>query len=454
MSTLVFFACAQAVDQEDSRPSAITWHQDVAPLVAQHCSSCHSKNNIGSFLQFSDYSTAKILANLLAEKVQSKEMPPFLAGQTEDCQPKHSWKDDPRLSAQEIALFVDWAANGAPEGDATNPAPLPNPTTKHLSEPYTVLTPDNAFTTPSEQGIEDEFICFVLDPELNQTQWIQALEVIPDNTKVVHHVVLFLDNQAQSESLKNDQGWYTCFGGSGTGSTEIIAAWAPGTPVIEYPENAGLEIPQGSRLIMQMHYHPVDTAQTDQTQLHIQWSQTEPSNETMVVLRGNNGSLGSDGLGLQAGENDNGEAEFRIPANAAAHKETMRIEVEGGPNKSYQLFMLGHHMHYFGTDMRVYVERNTVKDNEDADECLLQTPKWDYNWQLMYFFDADNNNAPIVRGGDILRLECIYNNTMDNPDAVKALTEQSLTAPIDVGLGEGTLDEMCLAAIGLTIIEE
>jgi len=454
MSVLIFSACAEAVNPDDTNSSAITWHQHVAPLVAQHCASCHSADNIGSFLQFNDYATAKTLASVLAAKVESKEMPPFLAGETEDCQPKHTWKDDPRLSAQEIALFVDWAANGTPEGDATNPAPLPSPTEKHLNEPYQVFTPDNAFTTPSEQGIEDEFICYVIDPELSQTQWIKALEVVPDNTKVVHHVVLFLDNQAQSESLKNDQGWYTCFGGTGTGSTEIIAAWAPGTPVIEYPENAGIKIPQGSRLIMQIHYHPINTAQTDQTQLHIQWSQTEPTDETMVVLKGNNSSLQNDGLGLQAGENDNGEVEFRIPANVSAHKETMRFEVEGSPDSSYRLFMLGNHMHYFGTDMRIYVERNTVKDNEDADECLLQTPKWDYNWQLMYFYDADNNSAPIVRGGDIIRLECIYNNTMDNPNAANALTEQGLNTPLDVSLGEGTLDEMCIAAIGLTIIEE
>ena len=451
---LLLSSCAEAVNGDQPPGADITWHQDVAPLVAQHCASCHSEGNIGSFLQFSDYNTAKNLASFLASKVESREMPPFLAGESDDCQPKHQWKNDPRLSEAEIQLFVDWAQNGAAEGDPSNPASLPSPPEKHMDEPYQTLTPASSFITPSTAGIEDELICFVLDPELTTTEWIKAIEVVPGNSKVVHHMVLFLDNQGQSDSLKNDDGWYECFGGSGTGSTEIIAAWAPGTPVIEFPENAGLAVAPESRLIMQLHYHPIDTAETDQTSLRVKWSDTEPAEETVVVLRGNSNSEYDDGLGLQAGDNDDGEIEFRIPANNASHKEVMRYEVEGSSNNRYQIFMVGNHMHYFGTDMRIYVERKTLDSGQDPEECLLQTPKWDYNWQIMYFFDADSNDAPIIRGGDILRLECIYNNTMDNPNAVKALTEQNLSAPVDVMLGDGTLDEMCIAPIGLTILKD
>ena len=187
MVTWVLSACAQAVNPDNSNLSAPTWHQDVAPLVAQHCASCHSADNIGSFLQFNDYATAKTLSSVLAAKVESREMPPFLAGETKECQPRHTWKDDPLLSEHEVALFVDWAASGALKGDPTNPAPLPNPTKKHLGEPYTVFTPDNTFTTPSEPGIEDELICYVLEPELNQRQRIKALKVIPDSITPVPH---------------------------------------------------------------------------------------------------------------------------------------------------------------------------------------------------------------------------------------------------------------------------
>ena len=52
----------------------------------------------------------------------------------------------------------------------------------------------------------------------------------------------------------------------------------------------------------------------------------------------------------------------------------------------------------------------------------------------------------MLNAGDKLKLKCTYDNSMDNPYVVRALHEQKLTAPIDVHLGETTLDEMCLGA--------
>ena len=40
---------------------------------------------------------------------------------------------------------------------------------------------------------------------------------------------------------------------------------------------------------------------------------------------------------------------------------------------------------------------------------------------------------------------------MDNPALVVTLGEVGLTEPQDVSLGEGTLDEMCLAGVGVAI---
>ena len=50
-----------------------------------------------------------------------------------------------------------------------------------------------------------------------------------------------------------------------------------------------------------------------------------------------------------------------------------------------------------------------------------------------------------------MRIRCTYDNTIDNPDLAGALAEQGLDAPTDVVLGEGTLDEMCLAGIAVAV---
>ena len=41
-------------------------------------------------------------------------------------------------------------------------------------------------------------------------------------------------------------------------------------------------------------------------------------------------------------------------------------------------------------------------------------------------------------------MRCTYDNTLDNPGTRRALDDGGYDAPIDVYLGEGTLDEMCI----------
>jgi hypothetical protein len=100
-------------------------------------------------------------------------------------------------------------------------------------------------------------------------------------------------------------------------------------------------------------------------------------------------------------------------------------------------------MHYVGVDMKIWVER----DGEEL--CWLQTPRWDFNWQRLYDVDAPLGSLPVVKGGDVIKLRCTYNNTLDNPFLAKALSEQGLSEPITVGVGESSLDEMCAMLFGV-----
>ena len=80
-------------------------------------------------------------------------------------------------------------------------------------------------------------------------------------------------------------------------------------------------------------------------------------------------------------------------------------------------------------------------------ECFVQTPAWDFNWQRIYNYDAPIEQLPIVRAGDALNMRCTYDNTLNNPFVKIALDLKGLLAPVDVKLGETTLDEMCLAIV-------
>jgi hypothetical protein len=46
-------------------------------------------------------------------------------------------------------------------------------------------------------------------------------------------------------------------------------------------------------------------------------------------------------------------------------------------------------------------------------------------------------------------MRCTYDNTLENPGVVRALGDAGETDPVDVYLGETTLDEMCLGVFGI-----
>lgn len=86
---------------------------------------------------------------------------------------------------------------------------------------------------------------------------------------------------------------------------------------------------------------------------------------------------------------------------------------------------------------------------EAIDECLIHTPEYDFSWQRFYAYDVPIEELPTLRKGDLLKFRCVYDNSMNNTAVASALGYQSLDAPIDVFLGDTTLDEMCLVALQL-----
>ena len=70
--------------------------------------------------------------------------------------------------------------------------------------------------------------------------------------------------------------------------------------------------------------------------------------------------------------------------------------------------------------------------DQPEEECFFHAPDYDFEWQRLYTYDAELNDLPIVRPGDTL---------------VDALDSQGMDSPIDVYIGDTTLDEMCLLVL-------
>lgn len=419
----------------------VTWHEHVAPIVAEKCTACHRAGGIGPFA-LTSFAEAQPFAAAALGAIEAGTMPPFLADETAECAPRHGWVDDPRLTEEELGLVRAWVEQGAPEGDPAKAAPLPTPPERELKDADVNVKISAPVTI---EGNQDQFLCFSLDPGFTEDTWIDAFQVNPGNDRVVHHVLVYIDETGESAGKANADGYYPCFGGPGLGQAQLLAAWAPGMTPFETPPNVASRIVKGSRLVLNVHYHPTGQPEVDTaTSIDLRTRPTLPEYVSFLALIGN-----SDGSELLPGPNDDKGKEFRIPAGVADHTEEMLFTLDGIPD--LRIFAVGTHMHYVGTDMLVGVQRDSPGAGEPAEECLIQTPRWDFSWQRSYAYDAPLDAVPVVSSGDKVYLRCKYNNSMSNPFVVQALAEQGLDAPHDVYLGEETLDEMCLGVVGIAV---
>ncbi|MEP7126809.1 MAG: hypothetical protein ABJE95_38115 [Byssovorax sp.] len=422
-----------------------TFHKDIEPILQKSCQSCHTAGRIAPFA-LTTYDDAKTVASLLVTRTADRTMPPWGAFETETCKPRHAWQDDKRLTDAEIQTIEAWNTAGALEGDPKDAPAKVDPGVDGLPGVETTVTPQTPFVA---SGDKDQFRCFVLDPKLDKKRYLNGSHFIAGNAKVVHHALMFLDEAGEAAAKADADGGYDCFGGPEISSATLIAAWAPGGVPNQYPANIGLPMAAGSKLVMQIHYHPAGaTGAPDATQFQMRFTDVDPDYEAAIALIGNFTKADASGDGLLPGPDDKSGPEFLIPAGARGHTETMRFTVPGGLPE-LKVYGVATHMHYVGTDMSIQVARKAPTAAQPADECLVETPRWDFNWQRQYAYDTSIETLPTLHAGDQVTFKCTYDNSMENPFVKRALLEQKLTAPQDVTLGETTLDEMCLGAINV-----
>lgn len=426
----------------------VTWHEHIAPLVSEKCAGCHREGGIAPFA-LTSYDPAYQFALPMAEAIQSGAMPPWGAQETDECTPPAQFRDDVSLSEHEKELFARWVEDGRLEGDAQLAAEIPAPVDLELKDPSLQLTIPSAV---SVEGVSDQFVCFVLDPELDEPAWLTSTQVEAGNPAIVHHALVYLDSDGSSDDLVDENGRYDCFGGPRIGNPTLLAAWAPGAVPSSLPQDVGIALAPGAKLVLQVHYHPTgDGVEVDDsTQVSLKWTSDEPDYVGAIYLIGNIDienweRAGGEGYGLTTGP------DFLIPAGASGHVEENRFRINDQGlalvrSIPLHLWMVGTHMHYVGTDMKL-----SVTSPDDEEQCLLQTPEWDFNWQRGYFFEGEIEELPQLHPGDSLSMRCTYDNTLDNPFVREALDDQGLSEPTDVELGEETLDEMCLGIFGIAV---
>src|SRR5438445_4585469 len=174
--------------------SPVTFSRDVAPIVFQKCAGCHRPGQSAPFALLT-YEEIKKHARQIAEVTQRRYMPPWL--------PEPGYGEfalDRRLTADQVAIFQRWVAEGAVEGDPTDLPPLPRvPAGWQLGHPDLVVTLPQAYTLSAEG--KDVYRNVVIPIPVATSRYVKGVEVLTGNPKVVHHAFINVDETRQSRRL-------------------------------------------------------------------------------------------------------------------------------------------------------------------------------------------------------------------------------------------------------------
>ncbi len=351
----------------------ITFTKDIAPILNEHCISCHRKGEIGPFT-LTSFEDVQGWEDTILEVIEDQRMPPWNAN------PDFGhFSNDPRLSEEEINKLKQWIASGMPEGDASDlPAPpvftsgwrIPKP-----DQTFEMRSSGLAFDVPAE-GVVD-YQRFIVDPGWTEDKYIYAAEARPDNRSVVHHILVYVIPPGQRRmSLKS-----------------VLVGYAPGTEPIHYTDGLAMRIPAGSKLLFEMHYTPNGSPQTDLSYAGVCFMDKQ---DVKTVV--------------------SGRAVLEHELNIKPHDDNYTVTAR--PYQAQQgeyLLSMTPHMHLRGKAFRY-----TAVFPNGKKEILLDVPKYDFNWQLKYTLAEPR----WLEKGTKIYCTAVYDNSEDNlvnPDPTKTV---------------------------------
>lgn len=402
-----------------------TYSREVSRIVQKKCQMCHRPNAIAPF-SLMTYGDAVSQGRAIRVAVESGIMPPW-----KPVSGHGHFKGNLSLTSQQKRMILAWIDAGTPEGDPGDlPAPVVWPNEWRLGLPDQVLSMPVAYTPTARDDRPDRYRCFVLPNVVDRDRWVRAVDIVPGIRQMVHHVLLYLTDDAaqiklaqQFEQEDSDPG-YDCWGGpritpgAGPGLIKlaggVLGGWVPGANVIELSPDIGILVPKGATVIMQVHYNlaAVDSALPDQTRVGLYYQAATPKNRLLTL------PLINDQFVLEPGAmGQRVDADFPLDLGAFG------LTVPASLAPRFSAIRIAPHMHQLGHRIGA-----ALAQPDGTQTPLIQIDDWDFHWQGFYDYEV-----PVaIPYRSTIKASCVFDNTTDHV----------------VRWGESTEDEMCLVYIG------
>ncbi len=351
----------KSADHAIAPTSAVTFAGDIAPLLNRHCVECHREGEIGPFALI-DYDEVIGWGQMMLEVIEQNRMPPWHAD------PKHGeFVGARRVPQSDRETLAAWVEQGMPLGNKQDLPPKPKRAGGwHLPSPPDVVLNmrERPFVVPPEGTVEYQY--FVVDPNWEADRWVRAAQVLPGNTSVVHHSIVFV--RPPDGSSLDGVGW--------------MGGYVPGQRAAALPPGHARLIPARSKLVFQMHYTPNGRQTDDVTRVGVWFSKPDQVTHKVTTRIAIN-------------------HDFEIPPGAKDY--AVDLDLDGFASDARLLGVMPH-MHLRGKSFRLDAHRL------ESDETLLSVPEYDFNWQ--HFYQLQTPLA--LKDVDVLRMQARFDNSADN----------------------------------------
>ena len=385
--------------------TALTFNRDVAPIVYEHCSRCHRPGEAAPF-SLMTFDDVRHHASQIEVVVRRRLMPPWKpeAGFAE-------FANVHRLTNHEIKVLSAWIASDRAEG---NPEDLPLtpifPAGWQLGKPDLELVMSEPFLVPADGP--DVYQHFIIPTGLTDNRLVSAVEFRPGAPEVVHHSITYFDTTGRGRELdaEDPQPGYSRLGSPGFTVSGSLGGWGPGGQPRRLPKGLGRPLAKGSDIVLQIHYHPIGRAVSDQSRLGLYFAPSSSTHKTTEIMVA--------------------DIDLHISAGAARHHHHAELEIPA----DIIVFDATPHMHVLGKEIKAVAHRP-----DGTTEPLIWIRDWDFYWQDNYVY----RNPVSLPAGTRIELDCWFDNSTNNP-----LNPNS--PPRDVHWGDFSTDEMAICYFQVT----
>jgi len=422
--TLLHYSC--------SKKSNDIVFKDIAPIIHQKCAVCHFKGGAGPF-ELITYTDIKKHANKIRFSITSDFMPPWPADTSYT-----RFADELILTLSEKEKLLQWIEKNCPAGDTTD-VELPTTfSTTHFKKPDLIVP----FLKPIyiQGNGNDHFFIVKMPYHLDKDTFVQYVEFVPHQKKLVHHVNGHLLKYDDKRKFNYDTGithvlepvdnfietykkmGLTYLGSKDNNPKNILPTlipntvyYLPGFLPLYYKENiGGFYLPKnGVFFLNDIHYGPTHQSCVDSSYLRVYFAPHRPKRFVYE------GQLGTHGMSKIV-------PPLVIPPNTIKTFTTSLLIPA-----DISVLAVNPHMHLLGQSFWAFAitpSRDTIP--------LIRIKKWNFNWQYYYVF----KHPVVVPKGSVIVAIGTYNNTASNPFNPNY-------PPIEVKEGDGfhsmkTTDEM------------